>query len=64
MESENVFKESYEYLEQLCKENMTDKVTIDYSKLDDRSKGELKDIIQRFVFRRKKEIGRVIFKAQ
>lgn len=64
MESECIFKEAYEYLDQLCKENMTGQVTIDYSKLDDKSKGELKDMIQGFIFRRKKEIGKVIFKAQ
>lgn len=64
MESEGVFKESYDYLEQLCKQNMTGQVTIDYSKLDCKSAGELKDMIHGFVFRRRKEIGKVIFKAQ
>lgn len=64
MESEKVFMDSYNYLEELCKNNTTDSITIDYNKLDCKSKGELKDLIQRFVIRRKNEIGKVIFTAK
>ena len=64
MESEKIFLESYNYLEEICKNNTTDNLTIDYNKLDCKSKGELKDLIQRFVIRRKNEIGKVIFTAK
>lgn len=61
MESDNVFKEAYDHLGQIEKENHTDSVLIDYSKLDDKSKGELKDLITRFVNRRRGEVYKVIF---
>lgn len=64
MESERIYRESYKYLDEICRQNTTGEIRIDYCQLDEKSRGELKDIINRFVVRRKHEIGRVIFTAK
>jgi hypothetical protein len=64
MESERIYEDSYKYIETLCKENTTDSITIDYKLLDQCTACELRQAIHDTIFRRKKEIGNVIFKAR
>jgi len=62
MEGKEVYRESYEYIEDLLKLSCTDNLTIDFNRLDCNTKGELKDAIYTVLRKRKLEVGKVIFK--
>lgn len=63
MEGKEVYKDSYDYIEDLLKLSCTDSLTVDFSRLDCNTKGELKDAIYGTLRKRKLEIGKVIFKS-
>ena len=56
MDSRETYEESYAYINKLAAQNMTDVVTIDYSKLDEISKGEFRAAINKVCVNRKREI--------
>ena len=56
MNSREDYQESYNYLGALQKALTVDQITIDFKKLDDKSKGEVIDLLNRFCNRRKSEI--------
>lgn len=62
MEGKEVYRESYDYIEDLLKLSCTDNLTIDFNRLDCNTKGELKDAIYNVLRKRKLEVGKVIFK--
>ena len=62
MEGKEVYKASYNYIEDLMKLSCTDNLTIDFDRLDCNTKGELKDAIYGVLRKRKLEVGKVIFK--
>ena len=62
MEGKEVYRESYDYIEDLLKLSCTDNLTIDFNRLDCNTKGELKDAIYTVLRKRKLEVGKVIFK--
>ena len=63
MEGKETYKNSYEYLQNLCIQNTTGEVYIEYSKLDTESAGQLRKLINQFVSKRKKEVFAVIQKC-
>lgn len=63
MEGKEVYKESYEYIEDLLKLSCTDSLTIDFNRLDCNTKGDLKDAIYNVLRKRKLDISKVIFKS-
>ncbi len=56
MESREIYQESYNYLDTIKKNLSVGTITIDFSKLDTKSQGELSDLINRFCLRRRSEI--------
>lgn len=56
MDSRDTYEESYEYINKLSTQNMTDVITIDYKKLDEISRGELRSAINKVCVKRKREI--------
>lgn len=64
MEGLETYKSSYDYLTNVCKQNMTDQVIINYNKMDLESEKQLRELIHNFTIRRKREIFSVIQKCQ
>ena len=64
MEGLETYKSSYDYLSNICKQNMTDQVLIDYNKMDLESEKQLRELIYNFVIRRRREIFAVIQKCE
>lgn len=56
MTSREDYEKSYNYINDLSKGLTLDSITIDFSKLDEKSSGELRDLLNRFTVRRKNEI--------
>jgi uncharacterized protein with PIN domain len=49
MESDRLYKDSYDYLCVLCKENHTNEITIDYTRLDNITQGWLRETIRTYL---------------
>lgn len=56
MESREIYQESYDYLDDIKKGVCIETVTIDFNKLDTKSKGELINLLTNFCNRRRGEI--------
>lgn len=56
MDSREVYEASYNYQLELQKAITGTGITIDFSKLDSKSQGELRDQLNRFFIRRRSEI--------
>ena len=60
MESNNIYKQSYEYLRELKKSLVQDSVTIDFTKFDSQTAGALKQSMYEILTKRSAEVGNVI----
>lgn len=56
MESRDIYEKSYNYLDDIKKSLSVGSVTIDLSKLDTKSKGEVIDLLNRYCIKRRGEI--------
>lgn len=63
MEGKDTYQKSYDYLKNLCIQNTTGKVYIEYSKLDAESAKQLRELIHRFTCKRKNEVLTIIQKC-
>jgi hypothetical protein len=64
MESSRVYEEAYNKVVKLLGEASTSKVTIDYSKLDEKTATELKKAIHAVLSKRKSELWATIETSQ
>lgn len=60
MDSRETYEKSYEYLGDLSKGLTLEAITIDFKKLDEKTKGEMRDLLSRYIVKRKGEIWRNI----
>lgn len=60
MEGMNVYDKSYKEVDKLIKSNTTGSITIDYSKLDERTAAELRTVIRNTLQERKRELWSVL----
>lgn len=63
MESTDIYKESYDNINQMIKSNMTNDITINYAKLDVCTQGELREAIHRVLYKRSHDIKNLLFRA-
>lgn len=63
MEGKDTYKSSYDYLQNLCIQNTTNQVYLEYSKLDAESANQLRQLIHNFVCKRKREVFNVVQKC-
>ena len=63
MEGKETYKTAYDYLNTLCKKNLTNNIDIDYNKLDSNSEEILRKLIDNFIRKRKAEIFTIIQKC-
>lgn len=56
MEGNNVLQKSYEYLVKLQKANATDNITIDYTKLDNKTRNIITKALDDSIRNRKREL--------
>ena len=64
MEAKQTYINSLNYINTLNRANATDKIEIDYTKLDSETKKALKDNIQKTLNTRSREINNVILGAE
>ena len=64
MEAKQTYINSLNYINTLNRANATDKIEIDYTKLDSETKKALKDNIQKTLNIRSREINKVILGAE
>lgn len=64
MEGKETYKAAYDYLNTLCKKNLTNNIDIDYNKLDSNSEEILRKLIDNFIRKRKAEIFTIIQKCE
>lgn len=60
MESDKTYEESYKVICNLLKQCTCDSISIDFTKLDKQTAGELRQAIDKVLLRRKKEVGVMI----
>lgn len=56
MEGNNVIKNSYDYLVKLQRANATDNISIDYTKLDQKTKNIITKALDDVISKRKREL--------
>lgn len=56
MDSRETYEKSYNYLGDLSKGLTLEAITIDFKKLDEKSRAELRDLLSRYTVKRKGEI--------
>lgn len=59
-QSNRVYEDSYKELNRITRENMTDRLTIEYRKLDEETRSELREAISNVIRKRKPEMFRTI----
>lgn len=56
MEGNNILQKSYDYLIKLQRANATDSITIDYTKLDNKTKAIITKVLDDSIRNRKREL--------
>lgn len=64
MESKEIYMDSYKTIEKLIKDSTTDNITINYSKLDERTAAELRMVINKTLIKRRGEVCQVLSGVQ
>lgn len=60
MQGDNVIERAYNYMGQLKRENATDSITIDYTKLDNNTQKIIRDSLDHAINNRKRELGQLL----
>lgn len=60
MEALSIYEESYKQIRHLLKQNTTDNLNVDYTKLDKETAGELRRKVDEVLLRRNKEVATMV----
>jgi hypothetical protein len=64
MEGNSIINDSYKQVEKILKDNSTGRVTIDYSKLDERTAATIRLTLNKVLLQRKGELWQVMSGAK
>lgn len=60
MEALSIYEESYKQIGHLLRQNTTDNLNVDYTKLDKETAGELRRKVDEVLLRRNKEVATMV----